>query len=287
MIGARAGGLLDGSKPPDLSPIPPPVVTVSLPAPITRRASGRRGRLAAATPARLTVCGLASPLAADTCEPRLCTALRAYAVPSAGHDFMMHLRISPLGIFGWQSTPEELAKLAAADAALTHPNTICQQVSGLYAAAIAAAVREGHGPQTLYERIIGWAIAWNVDPAIAERIKLAQTYRPPEYSRQMGWGLIAFHNALYELLHVPKLEEGIIATVHCGGDTDTNAAICGALLGAVYGRNAVPQQWVEKIVTCRPGAENARRPRPTEYWPHDALGLAEQLVEAETTKEAR
>ena len=27
--------------------------------------------------------------------------------------------------------------------------------------------------------------------------------------------------------------------------------------------------------------------RPTEDWPHDALGLAEQLVEAETTKEAR
>ena len=31
-ISARAGGLLDGSKPPDLSPIPPPVVTVSFPA---------------------------------------------------------------------------------------------------------------------------------------------------------------------------------------------------------------------------------------------------------------
>ena len=43
------GGLLDGPKPPDLSPIPSPVVTIALPAPITRRASGRRSRLAAAT----------------------------------------------------------------------------------------------------------------------------------------------------------------------------------------------------------------------------------------------
>ena len=204
---------------------------------------------------------------------------------SQGNGALM--RISPLGIFGWKSKPEELAKLAAADAALTHPNTICQQVNGLYSAAIAAGVREGHGPQTLYERIVGWAIEWNVDHAIAERIKLARTDRPPEYSRQMGWVLTAFQNALYELLHAPKLEEGVIATVHCGGDTDTNAAICGALLGAVYGRNAVPQQWVEKIVRCRPGAQNARRPRPTEYWPHDALGLAEQLVEAGTATESR
>ena len=204
---------------------------------------------------------------------------------SQGNGALM--RISPLGIFGWKSKPEELAKLAAADAALTHPNTICQQVNGLYAAAIAAAVREGHGPQTLYKRIVDWAIEWNVEHAIAERIKLAQTHRPPEYSRQMGWVLTAFQNALYELLHAPRLEKAVTATVHCGGDTDTNAAICGALLGAVYGRNAVPQQWVEKIVTCRPGAENARRPRPTEYWQHEALGLAEQLVEAGTTRESR
>ena len=204
---------------------------------------------------------------------------------SQGNGALM--RISPLGIFGWKSKPEELAKLAAADATLTHPNTICQQVSGLYAAAIAAAVREGHGPQTLYERIIGWAIAWNVDPAIAERIKLAQTHRPAQYSRQMGWVLIAFHNALYELLHAPTLEQGVIETVRCGGDTDTNGAICGALLGAIYGREAVPGQWVEKVVTCRPSAQNARRPRPTEYWPHDALGLAEQLAEAGTTRAAR
>ena len=167
------------------------------------------------------------------------------------------------------------------------PNRICQQVNGLYAAAIAAAVREGDGPQTLYERILGWAIEWNVDHEIAERIKLAQTHRPPEYNRQMGWVLTAFQNALYELLHAQKLEEGVIATVHCGGDTDTNAAICGALLGAVYGRSAVPQQWVDSMVTCRPGAQNASRPRPTEYWPHDALGLAERLVEAGATGEAR
>ena len=49
----RAGGFLDGSKPPDLGPIPPPVVTVSLPAPITRRASGRRSQRAATTAPRL------------------------------------------------------------------------------------------------------------------------------------------------------------------------------------------------------------------------------------------
>lgn len=40
------------------------------------------------------------------------------------------------------------------------------------------------------------------------------------------------------------LEEALVVTVMRDGDiTDTNAAICGALLGAVWGRNAIPAQW--------------------------------------------
>ena len=190
------------------------------------------------------------------------------------------MRISPLGIFGWRMEPEALAELAAEDAALTHPNRICRQVNGLYATAIAEVVREGCGPEVLYERMAVRAVQWNVDHAIRDRIEQAQTCRPPEYSRQMGWVLTAFQNALYELLHAPTLEEGVIATVQCGGDTDTNGAICGALLGAVYGRETVPRQWLNKIVKCRPTGDIARRPRPKEYWPHDALRLAEQLVRA-------
>ena len=189
------------------------------------------------------------------------------------------MRISPLGIFGWTMEPEALAKLAAKDAAVTHPHRICQQVNGLYATAIAEAIREGFAPTTVYERMTARAEQWNVDQAIRERIEHAQTRRPPEYSRQMGWVLTAFQNALYELLHAPTLEEGAIATVGCGGDTDTNGAICGALLGAVYGREAVPRQWVEKIVKCRPTNETAQ-PRPKEYWPVDALRLAEHLLQA-------
>ena len=196
---------------------------------------------------------------------------------SQGNGALM--RISPLGVFGWTMEPEALAKLAAEDAALTHPNRICQQVNALYATALAEAVREGLVPTTLYERMAAQAELWNVEHAIRERIEQAQTHRPPHYYRQMGWVLTAFHNALYELLHATTLAEAVIATVRCGGDTDTNAAICGALLGAVHGRDAVSTQWVRSIVRCRPTTDTSQ-PRPREYWPDDGLGLAEQLVQA-------
>jgi ADP-ribosyl-[dinitrogen reductase] hydrolase len=76
------------------------------------------------------------------------------------------------------------------------------------------------------------------------------------------------------------LEEVVVDTVMRGGDTYTNAAICGVLLGAVYGREAIPDQWVHCVLNCRPAAghPHVRHPRPECFWPVDALELAERLV---------
>jgi hypothetical protein len=64
-----------------------------------------------------------------------------------------------------------------------------------------------------------------------------------------------------------------------GGDTDTNGAIAGALLGAVHGRDAIPPQWLRSILSCRPLPDSGTsNPRPIEFWPVDALRLAEKLL---------
>ena len=76
-----------------------------------------------------------------------------------------------------------------------------------------------------------------------------------------------------------SFEEGLVRTVGQGGDTDTNAAIAGALLGAAQGREAVPPRWILPVLACRPMAEcGALRPRASEYWPDDVLELAEALL---------
>ena len=120
-----------------------------------------------------------------------------------------------------------------------------------------------------------------VEAALLATIDKAAQAPPPDFVRQQGWVLIAFQNALYQLLHAPSMEEGVVDTVMRGGDTDTNAAICGALLGAVHGLEAVPEQWLNALRNCRPQEGNPRvhRPRPECFWPVDALELAERLVE--------
>jgi ADP-ribosylglycohydrolase len=42
--------------------------------------------------------------------------------------------------------------------------------------------------------------------------------------------------------------EALIRIVGCGGDTDSNAAILGAWLGALHGRSALPEEWLRGLV---------------------------------------
>ena len=191
------------------------------------------------------------------------------------------MRVSPIGIFGVNHELSQTAKWARQDAALTHPNPVCLQANALFAMAIAHSIRFSMEPDRLYHLLVVWAREMPVDGALMAAVETAASNPPDEYVRQQGWVLIAFQNALYQLLHAPNLEEGVVETVMQGGDTDTNAAICGALLGAVYGREAIPAQWLDCLLCCRPAADNPQvhHPRPECFWPIDALELAEKLIE--------
>ncbi len=164
------------------------------------------------------------------------------------------MRISPLGIFGANYPLAQVAAWARQDAALTHPHPVCQQANALFAMAIAFAIRSDCGPEALYRQIVAWAEDLQVPPPLRNATRNAAADPPGDYLRHQGWVLIAWQNALWQLLKAPNLEEGLVDTVAQGGDTDTNAAICGALLGAFYGREAIPGQWQEVLLNCRPAA---------------------------------
>ncbi len=192
------------------------------------------------------------------------------------------MRISPLGIFGALQPLERVAQWAREDAAITHPNPVCQQASALFAMAVAHAIRYGCGPAELHERATEWAAQMDADERLRRVLERARVSPPRDYLSDQGWVLVALMNAFWQLLHAPSPEEAVVDTVMRGGDTDTNAAICGALLEAPWGLDAVPPRWVQVVTNCRPeaGLPKVRRPRPAQYWPCDALDLAERLLRA-------
>ncbi len=211
---------------------------------------------------------------------------RRAAVTAASHAFQARqsngslMRISPLGIAGYRLPLDSLADLARTDSRITHPNPACAEACAIFVVALALAIAKGLDPEALYRRTLDWAESNCREPAVLDALRRAEAEPPAEYHHQQGWVLIAFQNAFYQLLHAPNLEEGIVQTVMAGGDTDTNGAIVGALLGAVYGRDAIPAQWRQMVLSCRPmkDAHGVVRPRPRAFWPDDALELAERLL---------
>jgi ADP-ribosylglycohydrolase/fructose-1,6-bisphosphatase/inositol monophosphatase family enzyme len=180
------------------------------------------------------------------------------------------MRVSPIGVWA-AGDPERAARIAREDSALTHKNPLCTEACAAYAAAIAVGV-VGQGRAAMREAALATCTG-RVREAIASG-------KPPgDYFTQMGWVLVALQNAFFHL-HSSGFEEALISTVSAGGDTDTNAAICGALLGAALGRPAIPPRWILPLLACRSTIDaGAPRPRPATYWPDDILELAEALIQ--------
>jgi protein-tyrosine phosphatase len=94
----------------------------------------------------------------------------------------------------------------------------------------------------------------------AERLDEAESFEPGRF-RPNGWVVSALQAAWSAIVHTPvpdeapsersfaclHLQHALETAIRIGDDTDTVAAIAGALLGARWGVSAVPAAWREKV----------------------------------------
>jgi ADP-ribosyl-[dinitrogen reductase] hydrolase len=88
--------------------------------------------------------------------------------------------------------------------------------------------------------------------AIALAIQLAEenTISPEQAINRIGEGWVAEEAlaiALYCVLREADIKKALLLSVNHDGDSDSTGAICGNLLGAIYGLKALPPEWTEKI----------------------------------------
>lgn len=188
------------------------------------------------------------------------------------------MRVAPIGV--WATGPAQAVRAAMEDSRLSHPHPVCRTACAAFAAAISAAIA---GADRVGMIDIATRTAEDAGPdaaAVRDALRRAASGKlPTDYQHQMGWVLIALQNAFFHLSVGTPAEAALIQTAGCGGDTDTNAAIAGALLGAADGRSALPVRWVMPVLTCRPDPGlHPHRSRPEEYWPDDLLDLTEALL---------
>ena len=63
-----------------------------------------------------------------------------------------------------------------------------------------------------------------------------------------GFCLYAAGAGLQALVREDPFEEALVRVVGLGGDTDTNAAVAGALLGAAAGASSLPEPWMSRLL---------------------------------------
>jgi ADP-ribosylglycohydrolase len=170
-------------------------------------------------------------------------ALHARTGMSAGNGSLM--RTAPVAL-PYLDDPALVVEAARRISALTHFDPRAGEACVLWSLAIRHAILNA-------ELDVRTGLALLDDEAQAywvERITEAET-QPPATFRPNGWVVTAFQAAWSAIAQTPvadqdprrHLEDALARVIGIGHDTDTTAAIAGALLGARWGASAVPARW--------------------------------------------
>lgn len=161
---------------------------------------------------------------------------------SAGNGSVMYC--APLGV-AYALRPDELFELAPALCTVTHWDERCRTACLAVTLAVAALVRGEPGDRAVIDAVTAVAEHEGGEELeyLVEQAGLARPVDGPD----MGFTLFTAGLALQVAAAQPAFEEGLRHVVGLGGDTDTNAAVAGALLGALLGRSGLPVTWLDRL----------------------------------------
>jgi ADP-ribosylglycohydrolase len=170
---------------------------------------------------------------------------------SAGNGSLM--RCIPTALF--TASRADRIKESMAISAFTHNDARCTVACAVYNEIVAALV-EGKTPEEAID--IGLEVAEGLDcPAVDDCIKRGKGWSISKFADNgpgnelpdwsSGFVLQSFSIAIAALLDTRPFDDVLVDVVRLGGDTDTNGAIAGGLLGARDGIEAIPERWLKTL----------------------------------------
>lgn len=161
---------------------------------------------------------------------------------AAGNGSLM--RAAPTGLARTPSDPK-LKRETADISAITHADKRCIAACVVFNMVLSSMVHEHNwyrGLMDSYYEVRG------IDDEVTELVSRIEGRKPPIYEdKPIGYVLLCLERALLALKDFESFEEGLVWVIGQGGDTDTNAAVAGALLGAKCGFDAIPKRWIDAL----------------------------------------
>lgn len=71
---------------------------------------------------------------------------------------------------------------------------------------------------------------------------------PASSIKSSGYVIDTLEAVLWCIFHTTTYKDAVLTAVNLGDDTDTVGAITGGIAGIIYGLDAIPEEWISKLV---------------------------------------
>ena len=154
------------------------------------------------------------------------------------------MRSAPVGLFYYDNWLE-LKKVAIESARITHNNP--QAIAGAVAIAFSVAHVLLHDDLDSFLADVGDFVE-DIDTELSQAIKHADKIHDYNSLRKKGIVIEAVPAALYCFIKNPDdFESTVLTAINGGGDTDTIAAMAGAISGAYNGVDKIPVRFIDGL----------------------------------------
>ena len=186
------------------------------------------------------------------------------------------MRIAPVGVIGVALGQQATIEIAAAQAALTHFDPAAAAgaaivaelvrrviISGVFHGVAEAVVSDLSNHSTLGDAVAKYAplVSIDFDP---------HTHVGP--GNGSVWTTVA--QAVWAVRTTSSFEDAMVAVINLGGDTDSVAAVAGAIVGALYGMQRIPVRWATYVHGYVRQSDGDRR----EYRTQDLIDVGRRLL---------
>ncbi len=162
------------------------------------------------------------------------------------------MRAAPIAL--WSDDLAEVFRLGAESAALTHGHPSGYLSSGCFAVIVHELL---HGRAlldavaTARAELVEYPAHEEQSAALDAALALAEQGPPtPEKVESLGLGNVgetALSMSVYVALTTTDADTALLASVNHSGDSDSTGSVCGNLVGAMYGEQALRRSWLDQL----------------------------------------
>jgi ADP-ribosyl-[dinitrogen reductase] hydrolase len=161
---------------------------------------------------------------------------------SAGNGAVM--RAAPVAIRYWNDLTA-LHQASVFQAAIIHHDPLAHEAAWLFNRILAAFIAGAEDTDGVLSEVEVEMLEKH--PRMAALLREAVTCRRKDLPPPDGFVVNTLVNALWSFIETESAEAAISLAVSLGGDADTIGAVTGALAGAFYGENSLPERWLSRL----------------------------------------